>query len=301
MNFIREEWQSAKRLIGTALEEDRTREDVTVRSLVPQTLNSRAEIKAKETGVLSGVGIAREVFRSLDPKLKVQIVRRDGQAVRKNDRVLQITGPTRAILSAERTALNFLGHLSGIASLTHKFVKRARPYGVRVLDTRKTTPGLRLIEKYAVRCGGGVNHRNSLADAVFIKDNHWKILSSPSLGKPSPLDIRSEGTPPNRRLLRILKKLDQELIVEVENDRQLKRALVLKPDVILFDNMTPKVLKKFCSKVRKMRLKPRPQLEVSGGVTLDTVRAYAASGVDRISVGALTHSARSLNFSLEVL
>lgn len=279
------EIKNAKRLIRMAFEEDQISQDVTTRFFVPAASRSVALIHAKQAGVLAGVETAVLVFKTLNPKLKTQILRQDGSLVRKNDVVLRVSGPLRSILSAERTALNFLGHLSGVATLTHEYSKIARAKKIHIMDTRKTTPGFRLLEKYAVRCGGGRNHRSSLEGAAFIKDNHW----------------RYENPENWKAALKKLKEMGKELVVEVENERQFSRALELKPHVILFDNLSPQVLRRLCLKVRKSGVQPRPLCEASGGIHLGNIRRYLPTGIDRISVGAITHSAASLDFSLEIL
>jgi nicotinate-nucleotide pyrophosphorylase (carboxylating) len=280
-----DEWRSARRLIRQALKEDNARHDITTRLFVSPKSSAKTVIIAKEEGVISGAPISREVFLKMDPRLCVTLNVKDGTVVKKGDVVMTITGPLAPILSSERTALNFLGHLSGVATLTHKFVKQSRPYKVPILDTRKTTPGWRLLEKYAVRCGGGVNHRYCLRDVAFIKDNHWRYRHLVSW----------------KKAIREIKKLRKRLIVEVETEQELKEAMKLRPYVILFDNIEPQRLKKFCRKAHAMmKFKPRALLEASGGINLRNVRSYAASGIDRISCGALTHAACHLNFSLDI-
>jgi len=273
---------SAKTLIALAFKEDKVRQDVTTGLFIPKQARAKTRLLAVESGIVAGGVIAQMVFKMIDPKLKVVIKKVDGKLVRKGVVVLTAEGSLRSILTAERTALNFLGHLSGVATLTHQYSAKVKPYGVKILDTRKTTPGFRLLEKYAVRCGGGVNHRLSLKDTAFIKDNHWRYQNA-------------------SRWTQARKKLAQsktELIIEVETLSQLKRALTFNPNVILLDNRTPKQLKSLVKKIHV--LFKRPQIEASGGITLKNLVSIARTGVDRISVGALTHSVKSLNFSLEV-
>ena len=283
MKLNTKELKNAKEIIRKAFIEDEVSQDVTSKLFVPSDVKVKAVIRAKEDGVLAGVTIAKQVFYSLDPKLRIQEKICDGDKLTKNKAVLTITGSLRSVLSAERTALNFLGHLSGVATLTSQFIKAANSKHVKIMDTRKTAPGLRALEKYAVRCGGGVNHRMSLAGSVFIKDNHWLYGDVINWDKP----------------LKKIKQSKKELIVEVETETQLKRALDLNPNVILLDNMTPVRLKQISKRIK--RLKKCPELEASGGINLGNIARYAKSGVDRISIGALTHSASNLDFSLEVL
>jgi nicotinate-nucleotide pyrophosphorylase (carboxylating) len=285
MELNAQELKNARRLIKAAFQEDGVSKDITSRLFVPRHLKARAVIQAKEKGMLSGGEVAKQVFKMLDKKLKVQLKKSDGSKVKKNDIVLSISGPLRSILSAERTALNFLGHLSGIATLTQEFVRQAKTRKIKIMDTRKTTPAFRLLEKYAVRCGGGHNHRLSLEGTVFIKDNHWQYQDPKSWNK----------------ALQDLKRIKKELVVEVENDNQLKRAWKLKPDVILFDNLHPSIVKRLVRRIKRTKVVPKPQVEASGGIHLDNIRSFARSGADRISIGALTHSATNLDYSLTVL
>jgi nicotinate-nucleotide pyrophosphorylase (carboxylating) len=285
MPLTAQEWKSTEWLVKQALDEDNAYHDITTRFFVPPKLQTKTVIYAKERGVLSGAPIARAVFLKLDPKLRVTLNQKDGSLLKKDQIIMTIEGRLAPILSAERTALNFLGHLSGVASLTRQFIDETKPYTVEVLDTRKTTPGWRLLEKYAVRCGGGKNHRYCLKDVAFIKDNHWRYRKA------------SEW----KQAVQSIKRLGKKLIIEVENEKQLREAMRLKPYVILFDNTTPQGLKALCKKARAMKVSPMPLLEASGGINLKNVRAYAASGVDRLSCGALTHAACHLNFSLEIL
>lgn len=285
MKLNKAELKNAKHLIKAAFQEDGVTKDITSRLFVPARLNAKGVILAKEKGMLSGGEVAKEVFKALDSRLKVQQKKPDGSKVKKNDVVLSVSGPLRSVLSAERTALNFIGHLSGIATLTQEFVRQANSKKIKIMDTRKTTPAFRLLEKYAVRCGGGHNHRLSLEGTVFIKDNHWQYQDPKGWDK----------------AIRDLKKIKKELVVEVENAAQLKRAWKIKPDVVLFDNVHPTVVKEMVRRIRRAKVVPRPKVEASGGIHLNNIRAYARSGADRISIGALTHSATNLDFSLKIL
>jgi nicotinate-nucleotide pyrophosphorylase (carboxylating) len=239
---------------------------------------SAAALLLKEPGVVCGLDAAEAVFRSLDPEVEFGPVAADGDVVGGSARVATISASSRAVLTGERTALNLLGRLSGIATLTSRFVDAVEGTGVVILDTRKTTPGLRSLEKYAVRCGGGENHRLGLYDGVLLKDNHLAIAGSVASAVER---AREVGLP---------------VQVEAETLEDVAEAVAAGADSILLDNMTPEQLRESVELVDG-----RAQLEASGGVSLETVRAIAATGVDFISVGALTHSARSLDVSLEVL
>ncbi len=244
----------------------------------------RARIFAKEGAIAAGVEVGAEVFRRVDPKLKVRVVRESGSRVAKGATILEMSGPIRSILTGERVALNFIQRLSGVATLTRRFVDAVGSRGTRILDTRKTTPGLRALEKAAVVAGGGVNHRFGLFDMVMVKDNHL---------------LATRRLPDLQRAIRKFRRENPGLRVELEADtlRQVRNFLSLEGvDVILLDNM------KLAAIAAAVRLGAgRVQFEASGGVTLDAVPAIAATGVDFISVGALTHSARAIDFSLELL
>lgn len=269
-----------------ALREDVGSGDATSRALVPARARARAVIVAREGGVLSGLEVARAVFRLVSPALRTTAGARDGDALRAGDVVLRLDGPARAILTGERTALNFLQRLSGIATLTRAYVEAVRPLPVRVLDTRKTTPGLRALEKAAVAHGGGTNHRFGLYDRVLIKDNHLAFWRAADRGARLADAVRTAR--------RRAPGLDVE--IEVESEADLLDALEGRPDWILLDNMTPARLRR-CVRLAAGRAK----LEASGGITLRTARRVAATGVDALSVGALTHSARALDFALDWL
>ncbi len=267
-------------LVSEALEEDRAFEDVTTIATVVNTRRARAAVVARQDGVIAGIPFALEAFRLLDPKVSMRVDGEDGTFVRAGETVLFITGHARPLLSAERVALNYMQRLSGIATLTRRYVDAVRGTSARILDTRKTTPGWRHLEKYAVRAGGGVNHRNDLASEVLIKDNHINACDGDVA-----LAVRRarELAPPGAR-------------VEVECDRieQVEVALAAGADIILLDNMSPATMRE-CVAMAKGRAK----LEASGGITLDTVRKVAETGVDFISVGALTHSAPAMNLALD--
>lgn len=286
-------------LIRHALQEDVGRGDLTTHVLAPDRALIRARVIAKAPGVLAGADVASKVFKAADRRIRCRVRRRDGQPVRAGQTILTLAGSARGILAAERTALNFLGHLSGIATLTRQFVQRAKPSPAVILDTRKTLPGLRELEKYAVRMGGGKNHRLRLDDAVLIKTNHLRALrsSSPQSTVHRPQLIA--------KAVAKAKRLQPKRFIEVEvtNLREFREAMAAQPDAILLDNWSPADIR------RAVRFRSHVScltshvslLEVSGGVTLRNVRRIAATGVDRISIGTLTHSAPSLDVSLQVV
>ncbi|MDX1605955.1 MAG: carboxylating nicotinate-nucleotide diphosphorylase [Candidatus Competibacterales bacterium] len=268
-------------LIRTALLEDLGRAgDITTDALTPTTLTTQATIVARESGTVAGLRAAELSFRLIDPTLFCEALVADGARVVRGDRVLQLSGSARALLTAERTALNFLCRLSGIATATAALVDAVRDYPVGVTCTRKTTPGLRALEKAAVRAGGGVNHRFGLDDAVLIKDNHIALVGGVAAAVRRARD--SVGH---------LVKIE----VEVDTLEQLDEALGVSPDAILLDNMTPEELRRAVDKVAG-----RAKTEASGRITVETAPAIAAAGVDLMSAGWLTHSARSLDLALDI-
>ena len=266
--------------VHDALLEDRAFDDVTTIATVQSDRRARARLVARQSGVVCGVPFAIEAFQALDDKCMIRVDAEDGMGVVRGDTVLFISGHARGMLSAERVALNFLQRLSGVASLTARYVEAVRGTGTQVLDTRKTTPGWRSLEKYAVRAGGGTNHRLDLASAVLIKDNHLLAVEG---------DIR-------RAVRRSREMAEPGAVVEVEceNAGQVKQAVEAGADIILLDNMPLDVLAECVAVVGG-----RAKLEASGGVSLGAVRAIAETGVDYISVGALTHSAPALNLALD--
>jgi len=275
--------EAVRELVARALTEDRAFDDATSLATVAETLQGVARFLAKQDGVLSGMSVAATAFELVDPAIRVERFFAEGQPFVSGDILAEARGPVRGILQAERVALNFLQRLSGTATLTAEFV--AATHGTRavILDTRKTTPGLRDLEKYAVRCGGGTNHRRDLAVMAMIKDNHREALERAELSL-------SDG-------VTAIRKRAPGIAVEVEIDslEQLEDALAAKPEWILLDNMSAGEM---AEAVRRTR--GRAKLEASGGVTLATVREIAATGVDAISVGALTHSAKALDISLDL-
>lgn len=267
-------------VVGRALAEDIGSGDLTSEVLFGADDRCKAVILLKEAGVVCGLPVASAAFRKLDQAIELERLAGEGERVAAAPQELvRLTGRTRAILGAERVALNLLGRLSGIATLTRRFVEAVEGSGVAVLDTRKTTPGLRILEKYAVQIGGGVNHRFGLFDAVLVKDNHLRLAGGVA-----------------EAVRRLRSSVSLPLEVEADTHEQVEQALGLGVERILLDNMSPSEVATAVELVAA-----RAQLEVSGGVTLDNVRAYAETGVNAISIGALTHSARSLDVSLEVL
>ncbi|MBW1645335.1 MAG: carboxylating nicotinate-nucleotide diphosphorylase [Deltaproteobacteria bacterium] len=275
---------STEQLIKMALSEDLGSGDITTMSTVPPGTLSTATVAFKEKGVVAGLEVMALVYRTLDASLKIELLARDGDAVAAETVVATVTGPSFAILMGERVALNFLQHLSGIATLTRAYVDRVGNAGAMIVDTRKTTPGWRSLEKYAVQVGGGRNHRMGLFDGVLIKDNH--IRAAGSIGK---------AVARARQLAPHTLKIE----VEVENMEQLAEACRAGADIILLDNMTVSKLREAVAWTRERH--PDILLEASGGIDLETVAAVAATGVDLISVGKLTHSARAIDISMNII
>src|SRR5207302_7094196 len=269
--------------ITAALREDIGEGDITTDFFVPDTLHATGRITAREKAIAAGVGAAGEVFRQVDPSIDIQITRPDGDEVVAGDLIIEVRGLARSILKGERVALNFLQHLCGIATVTREFVNAIGNHSAKILDTRKTTPGLRALEKAAVVAGGGVNHRFGLYDMVLIKDNHLAALGGLSGFADRIRRLRQER--PNIR-------------IEVEADElEQVRAFVEMDgiDVILLDNMTPAQIREAVA-LKRNNIK----FEASGGITLENVRRVAATGVDYVSVGALTNAARAIDISLEM-
>ncbi len=268
-------------LIDLALEEDAGLGDVTSRAIFPPSHRARAYIAAGQELVVCGLEVAARVFQRVDPALKVVLLARDGDRIKRGAIVLRVSGPTASLLTAERTALNFIQRLSGVATLSRRFADAAAGTGVRIVDTRKTTPGFRALEKYAVRCGGCGNHRSSLGEHVLIKDNH--IAAAGSLKKA--VELARAGAPH-------LAKIE----VEAGTLAEVREAVRAGAEVILLDNMEPGMIRQAVAAIGGAAI-----VEVSGGVRYETLRDYALPGVDVISVGALTHSAPAADLSLTVI
>jgi nicotinate-nucleotide pyrophosphorylase (carboxylating) len=269
-----------KKIISLALEEDLGMGDVTSELLIKEDKISMAEIIAKEELILAGMPFVEEVFLQVDKGIKIKTLLREGIKVKKGQRVAKLEGRTRSLLAGERTALNILQHLSGIATLTNKFVREVKGTGAKIVDTRKAKPVLRYMEKYAVRMGGGTNHRFALYDGILIKDNHIEAVG----GVKKALELAKGAGH--------LMKIE----IEVKNLEELKEALEGQADVIMLDNMSIKEMREAVKITKKKAL-----LEASGGVRLENARAIAETGVDLISVGAITHSARAVDLSMEII
>jgi nicotinate-nucleotide pyrophosphorylase (carboxylating) len=274
------------KLVADALREDLGPGDVTTELCIPEDVTVEAVVRARKPLVVSGTGPFLETIRQVDPYVECRILKRDGDDATEGDPIANLRGSCASILSAERTALNFLQHLSGVATLTRAFVEAIGPGGPGLLDTRKTIPGLRNLEKDAVRHGGGLNHRRALFDGILIKDNHITAAG----GVRAALDRAKAGAP-----------VGMKVEIEVDNLNQLQEALEGGADIILLDNMDPDGLRRAVAAAEAF-FAPQPRkvlLEASGGVTLETVKAIAGTGVDYVSTGAVTHSAPAADLGLD--
>ncbi|WP_113674917.1 carboxylating nicotinate-nucleotide diphosphorylase [Vallitalea guaymasensis] len=267
------------KIIIKALEEDMNYGDITTDTLISDDQKSNAILIVKDKGIIAGCEVFSRVFYLMDKEVVIDFHRKDGDLVEQNDIIAHISGPTKSILKCERTALNIIQKLSGIATMTNSFVNNTNNMPVRIVDTRKTTPGLRALEKYAVRVGGGYNHRFNLSDAVMIKDNHIKAVGSIKKA----VEIAKAKIPHTMKVE-----------IEVENLDGLKEALNAEADIIMLDNMTINMMKEAVSIA-----KGKAVLEASGNVDLDRVKEIAETGVDIISVGALTHSVKAMDISMK--
>jgi len=281
MDFSIKENILIDKIIEQALLEDIGTGDITTEFIIPSNLKAKGIIKTSEEGVVAGLDIICLVFKKLDPEICFQSKIKDGKNILPGEVLAKITGSARTILKGERVALNFLQRMSGIATITSKFCQEVKDLPVRIVDTRKTTPGLRILEKYAVRMGGGYNHRFGLYDAVLIKDNHIAAAGG----------IKSAVNSVRKQISHTV-----NIEVEVENLSQLQEALEIKVDIIMLDNMNLETVKEAVKMVKGEVL-----IEASGGITLEKVRKIAQTGVDLISVGALTHSVKSLDISMEII
>ena len=303
-DFQQLDWSAAveddcRHLVRLAVREDLDRwHDWTTIALVAADTPGSAAVVARQVGVVAGLRACEVVIREMNARLEWSPHATDGEHVPKGAVVAEVRGSCRDLLVCERLLLNMLGRLSGVATLTHRYVDAVAGHGARIYDTRKTTPAWRRLEKYAVRCGGGHNHRTGLFDAILIKDNHLAACGDPATGAPlSPAEaVRRARTfleghlPEDRRRAMLIE-------VEVDTLKQLDEALPAGPDIVLLDNMTLEQLREAVS--HRNALASGVELEASGGITLQTIADVAATGVDRISVGALTHSAVSLDFGLD--
>jgi len=282
MQGISQRW--LRDVVDRALDEDQAQGDATSNAVIPQQAAGQAAMMAKAEGILAGVEVAACVFQQVGPGVKADVLLQDGNDLRAGDRILQVAGGVRDILRAERVALNFVQRLSGIATMTGRFVKAVDGLGVRIVDTRKTAPGLRSLEKYAVRVGGGGNHRLNLGDGVLVKDNHISWLRSQGLSLGQVVRLARQNAPFTLRIE-----------VEVSSVQEAEEAVSAGADVIMLDNMGLDEMR-----LAVLRLKGKALLEASGGIDLETVRQVAEVGVDMISLGAITHSAPALDISLEL-
>lgn len=281
-----------KQIITQALKEDAISYDLTTLAAFSSYAPGKAVIISKEKGGLCGINLVKDIFSLDNKKLKFTFLKQEGQLVKKGDKIAYIEGDVRVILSRERTALNFLSLLSGIATSTAEFVSKVEGTEVKILDTRKTTPCLRSLEKYAVTVGGGCNHRKNLSDGIIVKDNHLragKFLYKNKLDEDKFKQL----------LLRLRKKSSLKIEVEVENIPEFKAVIKYHPDIVMLDNFTlPKLRDAVCLRDKFF---PKILIEASGGVDLRNVRKIALAGVDFISIGSITHSAKAIDFSLEIL
>jgi nicotinate-nucleotide pyrophosphorylase (carboxylating) len=284
MNKLQLSEEQVDKIIDLALAEDISHGDVTSEALIPPELQGKASILAKAEGLIAGGEVARRVFLKVDPSLKVELLIQEGDKVQPGEVVATISGKVISILKAERAALNFLQRLSGIASQTAKYVAETQGLGVKITDTRKTAPGLRLLEKYAVRIGGGQNHRLHLGDGILIKDNHLTALRALGM-KIKDIVAKAKQNAPQGSTVE----------VEVNTIQEALDAAEAGADILMLDNMSPEEMRRVVNSIPN-----QVNTEASGGITLANVRAAAMAGVDVISVGALTHSAKALDISLEL-
>ncbi|MDD5014088.1 MAG: carboxylating nicotinate-nucleotide diphosphorylase [Atribacterota bacterium] len=269
------------KIVEQALLEDIGTGDITTESILPSNLEAKGIIKTSEEGIVAGLNIASLVFKKLDSEIIFQEKIKDGIKVTRGKVLAEISGSARTILKGERVALNFLQRMSGIATITSKFCWEVKDFPVRVVDTRKTTPGLRILEKYAIRMGGGYNHRFGLYDAILIKDNHIAVAGG----------IKSAVNSVRKQISHIVK-----IEVEVENLSQLQDALEMKVDIIMLDNMDLDTMEEAVKIAKGKAL-----IEASGGISLEKMRKIAQTGVDLISIGSLTHSVKSLDIKMEII
>lgn len=281
MNIIKD----IDEIVSLALKEDCAYNDVTSKSLNLEGKTASAVLIAKGDGILCGVDAFKHVLLRISKKFKFKVFKKDAQIVKKGDIILTVKGPAAPLLAGERTALNFIQKLSGIATTTNRFVKIIKGSKAGIFDTRKTLPGFRNVSKYAVRCGGGKNHRMNLSDMVLIKDNHLALIDDLTL---KVKEIRKK-----------YKKL--KVLIECEHEKHVRNAIAAKADIIMLDNMKQKDLVKMVKLIRSSSTSTyKPLIEISGGVNFKTIKNYAKLGIERISIGMITHSAPSLDISLEV-
>lgn len=290
MSFYANKDTNTKSVIINALKEDVGIKDITTDSVIPKNRYAKAVILAKEPCVVCGLGVARAVFKQQDKVIKFTPCAKDGDFVKKGKIIARVCGNARSILTAERVALNFLSHLCGISTKTREFAQKVKPYKAKIMDTRKTIPGLRILEKYAVRMGGGFNHRLSLDEMIMVKDNHIKVIGD----RFWVIGFKGKGKEISSKV---------KIEIEVKTLKELKKALNLKPDIVMLDNMSIEEMRKAVQ--LRNHLSPNahhltPKIEASGRVTLENVKKIASTGVDMISIGELTHSVESVDISLEI-
>jgi nicotinate-nucleotide pyrophosphorylase (carboxylating) len=286
MSLSQKDWQAVVReAAARAVGEDVGPDDVTSRIMIPEGIQATGFLVAREPCVLAGMDVAEAVFREVDGELKWRAMAQDGEKILVGRKVAEVTGSARSVLTGERCALNFIQQLSGIATLTAEYVRQTEGTGAKILDTRKTTPGLRALERQAVRLGGGTNHRTGLYDGILVKENHLALVSLSDL--PEILRKAAQDHP------------DLSIVVEADNCELAKKLLQLPIQRVLLDNMTLEQVGEIVATRKK--LASQVEIEASGGVTLEKARDLARAGVDWISVGKLTHSARSIDFSLDLI
>jgi len=284
VNKLQPSEEQIDHIIDLALAEDTSHGDVTSEALIPSELQGKASILVKAEGILAGGEVAKKVFLKVDPSLKVEVLIKDGTRVKSGDIAATIVGTVVSILKAERVALNFLNRLSGIASQTAKYIAKTQGLNVKITDTRKTTPGLRLLEKYAVRMGGGQNHRFHLGDGILIKDNHLVALRALSMSLKDIVAKAKQNAPQGLKVE-----------VEVNTTQEALDAVEGGADIIMLDNMSPDEMRHVASLIPS-----QVKIEASGDITLANVQTAAETGVNLISIGALTHSSKALDMSLEL-
>ncbi len=291
-------WELVDRLLMLAIDEDIGPQDATTVTLIPENASLQAAYVSRAEGIVSGLEVAARFFQKLNPDVIFTASCKDGDPIRSCMAIATVKGPARSVLTGERISLNLLQRMSGIATLTHSYIDKVSGTKAKILDTRKTTPGLRILEKMAVVHGGGTNHRMGLYDMVLVKDNHLPLISD---GKEA--EVVGSAVSIRNAILLTRERSALPVMVEVDTMQQYEEALACEPDFILLDNMSPDTMNKAVLMADEALAsgKKRPQLEASGGINLDTVRAAAESGVDRISVGALTHSAIALDIGLDYL
>lgn len=289
-------------IINKAVKEDIGSGDITTNNIIPAGIRISGNFIAKETGIMAGLPIVKHIFSKSDKEVCFKPLVEDGDSVERGQIIAKITGEARTILAYERMSLNFLQRLSGIATLTSIFVKKVENLGINIIDTRKTTPGWRYLEKYAVKVGGGKNHRMGLYDQVLIKDNHLSILNNATITDKNQKDKDASIIDVVQS---IKAQISKDILIELEVDlvEKISEALESRADIIMFDNMNPNQIKDslnivddWCCKTKEKR----PIIEVSGGITLENITNIACKGIDRIAIGAITHSVKALDISLEI-